>query len=191
MVKSSQVLVVICVHDPKNIHAISLDLLYWVAVESQGLQILEFLQLLGLLEILDVVAVQVESLELREVKQIIVDCGQIVVRNVQPEQISGVPHHDLQGFSHAHQTSKLIVLQEEGQGFCWDHQFLFSLYFRVIRSLVASKIFVCSQGYAVVHEDVRDSLLLWSLDHFFLGCSLLLLLGEVLLIWINGTDIVL
>ena len=79
LVQPSQVLIVVCVHNPQDIHTVAFYLLDWVAVECKGLKVSEFLQFLRLLEILDIVAMQVESLELWEIEQVVINCGQIVV----------------------------------------------------------------------------------------------------------------
>jgi len=67
LIEASEVLVVVGIHDSKDVQAVVLDLLEWVAVESETLEVVEVLQLPGLLEVGDVVAVEVEGLELWEV----------------------------------------------------------------------------------------------------------------------------
>ena len=66
LVKSSQVLIVL-VHHAEDIHAIVLDLLNGISIQSQTLQFLKLVQFARLVQAIEEVAVQVESLELGEV----------------------------------------------------------------------------------------------------------------------------
>ena len=79
LIESSEVLVVVGVHDSEHIEAVVLDLLQWVAIECQTLEVVESLELSGLLQVGDVVAMKVESLELWEVEELVFDLGQVVV----------------------------------------------------------------------------------------------------------------
>jgi len=79
LIEASQVLVVVGIHDSEDVEAVVLDLLEWVAIESETLEVVEVLQLPGLLQVGDIVAVEVEGLELWEVEDLVFDIDQVVV----------------------------------------------------------------------------------------------------------------
>ena len=57
LIQSSEVLVVVLVHNAEHVHAIALDLLDWISVKRDRLQVVESLQLFGVFKAADVVAV--------------------------------------------------------------------------------------------------------------------------------------
>ena len=100
-------------------------------------------------------------------------------------------HHILQHFSHTYKIPQLIVLQEKREGLLWHNYFLFSLYLRLICSLVTANILAGLQGNAVCMQNVCDCLCLRCLDNFFFGCIDFLLFWLVLQVLVSSTIFIL
>ena len=98
MVKSSQVLIVL-VHHAEDIHAIVLDLLNGISIQSQTLQVLKLVQFARLVQAIEEVAVQVESLELGEVQEFGFYSLQVAVRQVEPHKGIWSEHDLIEGFT--------------------------------------------------------------------------------------------
>ena len=81
LVKSSQVFRIL-VHNSEDPKSIVLDLLDWVSVKRQTLQVMETVKLTNLLHVTEVVSMQVKSLQLGEIHDLILNVLQIIVGEV-------------------------------------------------------------------------------------------------------------
>ena len=98
------------VHHPEHEEAIALDLLDEVAVEGERLQGRDARKLLYFLKDLDVVTMEVESLQVREEKELLLDSLEVVVREVEPLELLGLPNHIVEDVAKTLDCANFVVV---------------------------------------------------------------------------------
>ena len=98
------------VHHPEHEEAIALDLLDEVAVEGQRLQGRDARKLLRFLKVLDVVSMKVQGLQVREEKKLLLDSLEVVVREVEPLELLGLPHHVVEDVAETLDGANFVVV---------------------------------------------------------------------------------
>lgn len=134
------------------------------------MQIRQGVELPDLFEVPDIAPVQVESLQAREaIDDLILDLLEVVVGQVDPQQLVGVPHNVFQNGRQAHNSPELVLLQEQGGGLFLD-EILLLLALLLVLLLLLSEATSCAlgprrEGDVVLLEDLGDLLGWGRADH--------------------------
>jgi len=89
------------IHHAQHKQSVAFDLLYEVPIEGQCLEGGNVLELLDLLQVGDVVTMQVDGFDVRELQQLSINGLQVVVGEVEPLKVVGLPHNVVQDVAEA------------------------------------------------------------------------------------------
>ena len=180
LVKASQVLCLLIEHT-QNVHTVVLDLLNWVSIEGETLQVIEFIQLTNLVQVVEEVSMEVKGLQSCEIQEFWLDVLQVAIGEVKPLEVLWVPHDLVKSLPQSLYRSDWVILQEQGLGLLLHHDLL-GLLCLLFFSLASAEwvLLVVQEGDVVLQDQVGDHLTLRCANHDLLWLLLLLVLD---LLW--------